>query len=191
MKKIFQNQAINPESPKKEEKSEKMDIEEEKEVKTERKVFKNKDEEEEEIAALKDSIFKYNIEKLNSEDQMFFVQLPSFLPFGSSAAGSSETKKKQPVSMESALSSFSSMESNLSSAPQGKIGELLVHKSGKVKMKFGDVYFDVMPGSDFKIAENVMAVFAENKKGFILGEIANRICCVPDVDKLLNNDEEN
>ncbi|KAF0917731.1 hypothetical protein E2562_021229 [Oryza meyeriana var. granulata] len=79
--------------------------------------------------------------------------------------------------------------SNLNELPQGYLGKMLVYKSGKIKMKLGDVMFDVNPGEECRMAQHVVAINTREKHCCLLGEIENRhVVVTPDVDSLLLND---
>ncbi|KAJ1928550.1 hypothetical protein IWQ60_001924 [Tieghemiomyces parasiticus] len=69
----------------------------------------------------------------------------------------------------------------------GKIGKLLVYESGKVKMQLGEVLFDVDLGSPFSFQQQVTVVDAENRQAFALGQIQERMVCIPDLTTLLAN----
>jgi len=68
---------------------------------------------------------------------------------------------------------------------EGCVGKLMVYKSGKVKMKMGDLLLDVHTGSDCSFLQNVVAVDAQNKQAFVMGTIAKRFVCIPDIGSLL------
>jgi DNA-directed RNA polymerase III subunit RPC4 len=67
---------------------------------------------------------------------MFLFQLPKSLPLPRRSSSIVERKGKATGKelMEG---------SNLQQLPQGYLGKMLIYKSGKIKMKLGDVMFDV------------------------------------------------
>lgn len=71
--------------------------------------------------------------------------------------------------------------------PDGFVGKLLVYKSGKVKMKFGDLLFEVFPGIDNIFAEEVVAVNVNEKRYCLLGEVSKHALVSPDLDFMLDN----
>lgn len=78
----------------------------------------------------------------NSEEQkMLFMRLPS-VPLASATTANRETKQTIKGTGEKTL--------DLKTLPEGYMGKLLVYKSGAVKMKLGEVLYDV---SDFLISE--------------------------------------
>ena len=132
-----------------------------------------------------------------TEDSLFFVQLPSHLPLVppkqttvSSADGKKEAEKKKKVST-SVLDEDNiwtqQFESTLTKVPTGYIGELLVHRSGKTKLKLGNVQFDVVMGTDTTFLEQVASIDLEKQQACILGSINKRLMCIPDVENLFDN----
>jgi hypothetical protein len=66
-----------------------------------------------------------------------------------------------------------------------QLGKLLVFESGKVKLQMGGVLMDVSLGSKCLCAQHLMAVNVEGKSAMIVGEVAHRAVCTPDMDQLL------
>ncbi|GJJ77762.1 DNA-directed RNA polymerase III subunit RPC4 [Entomortierella parvispora] len=69
---------------------------------------------------------------------------------------------------------------------EGKIGRLLIYKSGKVKMKVGDIVMDVSSGSECSFLQDVVVVDSNNKQAFVMGSVQKRMVCVPNLTQLLN-----
>ena len=69
---------------------------------------------------------------------------------------------------------------------EGKIGRLLIYKSGKVKMKVGDIVMDVSSGSECSFLQDVVVVDANNKQAFVMGSVQKRMVCVPNLTQLLS-----
>lgn len=67
---------------------------------------------------------------------MFLFQLPKSLPLPRTSPSVVERKGR-------AGGKEVKEGSNLQQLPQGYLGKMLVYKSGKIKMKLGDVTFDV------------------------------------------------
>lgn len=73
---------------------------------------------------------------------MFLFQMPAKLPHikrSPSAKGKEKVGSSKPSEHKSGLNNFSSVK-ELSA---GHIGKMLVYKSGAVKLKIGDVLYDV------------------------------------------------
>lgn len=80
----------------------------------------------------------------------------------------------------------------LEEMPDGQIGKLIVYKSGKMKMKFGNILLDVNQGMQSSFLENIMVVdheSEETKKAIELGHIVQKFVCAPNMDALLKEEE--
>ncbi|KAF9160016.1 hypothetical protein DFQ26_005965 [Actinomortierella ambigua] len=87
-----------------------------------------------------------------------------------------------------------SEDDGLSEAPlaqEGKIGRLLVYKSGKVKMQVGDIVMDVTTGSECTFLQDLVVVDSSNKQAFVMGSVQKRMICVPNLEQLLAAVENN
>ncbi|KAF9911986.1 hypothetical protein EC991_001433 [Linnemannia zychae] len=69
---------------------------------------------------------------------------------------------------------------------EGKIGRLLIYKSGKVKMKVGDILMDVSSGSECSFLQDLVVVDSNNKQAFVMGSVQKRMVCVPNLTELLS-----
>ncbi|KAF9175684.1 hypothetical protein BGX21_002787 [Mortierella sp. AD011] len=69
---------------------------------------------------------------------------------------------------------------------EGKIGRLLIYKSGKVKMQIGDIVMDVSAGSECSFLQDVVVVDSNNKQAFVMGSVQKRMVCVPNLTQLLS-----
>ncbi|KAG2602464.1 DNA-directed RNA polymerase III subunit RPC4-like isoform X3 [Panicum virgatum] len=117
----------------------------------------------------------------DSKERMFLFQLPKSLPLPRRSSNIVERKGK-------ATGKEVKEGSNLQQLPQGYLGKMLVYKSGKVKMKLGDVMFDVNPGAESRMPQHVVALNTQEEHCCLLGEIENRhVIVTPDVDSLLND----
>ncbi|KAL9658690.1 hypothetical protein ABK040_005846 [Willaertia magna] len=157
---------------------------------------------EDSIDEIQQGLFKATLESLMSEDQLFFIQLPSKIPYfepqDPKVRALQQQKQKQvSTSLDDAENIWTqTFENTLDKVPNGQIGEMIVYKSGKVKLKLGDVLLDVFPGSDFSFPEHVACIDIppgqdKEKQGscYILGNIEKRFSCVPDVDYLLKREQ--
>uniref|UniRef100_A0A0E0N622 DNA-directed RNA polymerase III subunit RPC4 n=1 Tax=Oryza rufipogon TaxID=4529 RepID=A0A0E0N622_ORYRU len=125
-------------------------------------------------------------EELNLLEQgdtrrMLLFQLPKSLPLPRISAAVERNGKARDKEVKEG--------SNLKELPQGYLGKMVVYKSGKIKMKLGDVMFDVNPGEECRMAQHVAAINTKEKHCCLLGEIESRhVVVTPDVDSLLLND---
>jgi len=103
-------------------------------------------------------------------EQLFFIQLPTQLPF---SIEETEDKKKK------------GFENNLSSVPEGRIGKLAVFRSGIVKLRIGDITFDVSQGMPCNFLQEVAVIDSNNGKIYQLGDINNRMVTYPDIQSIL------
>ncbi|KAJ1919339.1 hypothetical protein H4219_002027 [Mycoemilia scoparia] len=69
--------------------------------------------------------------------------------------------------------------------PEGRIGTLQIYESGKVKMKIGDILYDISTGSDCQFVQKLCALDMECRQAFILGNIKKRLVCTPDLESML------
>ncbi|KAK4431666.1 DNA-directed RNA polymerase III subunit RPC4 [Sesamum alatum] len=76
---------------------------------------------------------------------------------------------------------------SLEELPEGCMGKMLVYKSGAVKLKLGDILYDVSPGSDCTFAQSVMAIDTTNRDCCDLGALNKRAVVTPDIDFLVDN----
>ncbi|KAJ2481430.1 DNA-directed RNA polymerase III subunit RPC4 [Coemansia sp. RSA 2131] len=69
----------------------------------------------------------------------------------------------------------------------GRIGTLVVLKSGAVKMKIGDILFDVTQGADCNFLRGLLAVdvCGTNSTAHLLGNIETQLLCTPDLDSIV------
>ncbi|KAJ2499679.1 hypothetical protein GGH96_003342 [Coemansia sp. RSA 1972] len=69
----------------------------------------------------------------------------------------------------------------------GRIGTLVVLKSGAVKMKIGDILFDVTQGADCSFLRGLLAVDVRgtDSTAHLLGNIETQLMCTPDLDSIV------
>lgn len=103
-------------------------------------------------------------------DTMMFMQLPSVLPI-------IQDESTQPLPVRD--------------LPSGYIGKLLVYRSGKVKMKLGNILFDVSIGTPSTSLQHVAYISPEEQKALVLGTIKQRTIVTPSIDDLLSPEATN
>ncbi|EFJ50923.1 hypothetical protein VOLCADRAFT_103709 [Volvox carteri f. nagariensis] len=143
------------------------------------------------------------------EDQMFLMQMPAVLPLqpgrggGAAAAGeaeggggggggggaagpgpSSERRRKEAA----AAAANRAPGCNMRELPSGRIGKLLVFRSGKVQMQVGDVLLDVSIGLPNQHRQDVVALNPSSNACVLLGDVTQRVLVSPDVLQLLRED---
>eukprot|EP00741_Cyanophora_paradoxa_P007092 tig00001086_g6863.t1 len=76
---------------------------------------------------------------------------------------------------------------NVGQLPSGVAGKLLLHRSGRVRLRLGDITYDVAEGSRCTFMQQAAACAPGTGQCFILGDIGRRIVCSPDMDSLLSH----
>ncbi|PAN37859.1 hypothetical protein PAHAL_7G128400 [Panicum hallii] len=114
----------------------------------------------------------------SDESQLLLVQLPCSLPLPMQPQSVSEPNKGSKETREGM---------KLKELPAGYMGKILVYRSGKVKMKIGDILFDVSSGSDCKFVQEVAAINTREKHCCTVGEISKRAVITPNIGCLLGS----
>ena len=133
----------------------------------------------------KDEIYLNNNE-LN-ENNIFVIQFPKQIPI------KSEEKKKQkmeennndePMYDDNGYLIQPEFKNVFKEIPKySNLGKLKIFKSGKVKMEFGNVLFDVIPGSFIKFAQQASIIKKDNKQTFLLGKInSKKLIVIPEIN---------
>ncbi|KAL0873341.1 hypothetical protein Bca101_023046 [Brassica carinata] len=112
--------------------------------------------------------------------QMLFFKIPDCLPV---------TKQKQPTGA-TAKRSVSERSSPFEGLQEGFMGKMLVYKSGTVKLKLGDVLYDVSPGPNTVFHNDVAAIDSKERNCCRIGSSAKFATVTPDVESLLNSDPD-
>ncbi|KAG7554664.1 DNA-directed RNA polymerase III subunit RPC4 [Arabidopsis suecica] len=116
----------------------------------------------------------------SGEQKMLFMRLPS-VPLASTPTENRETKPNIRGPVQKTV--------DLKALPEGFMGKLLVYKSGAVKMKLGEVLYDVSPGLKSEFAQDVMVVNTEQKNCCLVGDVYKHAVLTPDIDSILKNIE--
>lgn len=151
-----------------------------------------------------------NIDLPFEDERLYFFQLPAILPRfkipveepAVKAEGEDVEMKDQQQQQQQQQPSTIKMEkeqaarnapkildAEFDKAQEGRIGSLLVYKSGKVKLKLGSVLLEVAPGTDPSFLENVVVVDSKDQtrtSAVSVGNITEKFLCVPDIDSLLS-----
>ncbi|KAJ4836519.1 hypothetical protein Tsubulata_047271 [Turnera subulata] len=123
------------------------------------------------------------------EPRMLFLQLPLNLP-GIKRSVAADSRSAQESSTASGTAGAAEKPCRLDQLPDGFMGKMLVYKSGAVKLKLGDVLYDVSPGMDCAFAQDVVAINTEEKEYCIVSEMNKRVTVIPDVDSILRSMED-
>ncbi|KAF4665841.1 hypothetical protein FOL47_004403 [Perkinsus chesapeaki] len=109
------------------------------------------------------------------EDQFFVVQLPTTFP---RVIMDDEEAEK---SKDKAISSSASEVATFNEVPDGKIGSLRVHKSGRVSLLIGGIEYSCALGQKPKFAQEVACVLPTQGEIIFLGEIENKLIVSPKI----------
>ncbi|ORX87762.1 hypothetical protein BCR32DRAFT_289073 [Anaeromyces robustus] len=121
---------------------------------------------------------------INQENNILFFQFPSIMPEIINNAMMTDSSNTVKIETSDGKTKRVDLDTN-SSAPEGKMGKLLIYKSGKMKIKIGDIYLDVNPGTDCNFYQNAFSFNIDKNEGYILGDIRKRFICTPDIESLL------
>ncbi|KAK6926432.1 DNA-directed RNA polymerase III subunit RPC4 [Dillenia turbinata] len=117
-------------------------------------------------------------------DRMLFLQFPPNLPL---VKRSASAKGKEIAGRSERRMGASKMGCSLEELPQGFLGKMVVYKSGAIKLKLGDVLYDVSPGSDCSFAQDVVAMNMKDNHCCALGELDKQVVVSLDVDSFIQN----
>ncbi|KAG6531279.1 hypothetical protein ZIOFF_005083 [Zingiber officinale] len=115
------------------------------------------------------------------DTQMLLFQLPVNLPL---VQQSSAGTKVEDAASKGDRASKNGAKLEL---PTGRMGKIMVYKSGKVKMQLGDVLYDISPGQKLTFSQEVVAINTKEKHCCALGELDKRAVVTPDVDSLFHS----
>lgn len=78
----------------------------------------------------------------------------------------------------------------MSVLPEGRIGKLLIHKSGRVRLKMGDVLMDVNCGTPWPFHQQLVAINVREEGGHcvFLGNVKKRAICTLNISQLLQRE---
>lgn len=79
---------------------------------------------------------------------------------------------------------------DMSVLPEGRIGKLLIHKSGRVRLKMGDVLMDVNCGTPWPFHQQLVAINVREDGGHcvFLGNVKKRAICTLNISQLLQTE---
>ncbi|XP_078182040.1 uncharacterized protein LOC144575683 isoform X2 [Carex rostrata] len=123
------------------------------------------------------------LEKTSEQERMLLFKFPNPLPCEIPAVNAEGTENKGKTKAKKTGCSLQQL-------PAGYVGKMLVYKSGKVKMKLGDVVFNVDSGVKCTFHEQAVAV--NTKKGHFcqIGNVEQHVVVTPDVDALLEGSKK-
>lgn len=114
------------------------------------------------------------------ENQFFLMQMPAVLP--------ELVDKDEEVRREGEDAATSGAGAAITRFPDGLVGKLKIHKSGKVRMDIGGVPFCVDQGCSTFFRQELALVDNKNTC-FSLDEVVHRVVLTPDIDAMLSGSE--
>ncbi|ORY35029.1 RNA polymerase III RPC4-domain-containing protein [Naematelia encephala] len=124
------------------------------------------------------------------EDKLFMFQFPHLFPKFLSSDPVDMTKDEKPdikPDIAAAPSTKGKKKANLP-PPEGRIGTMVVMKSGRVKMVLGDnIVMNVTPGVPPTFIQHLVHVDQPSKSLTVLGEVNTQYTVSPDIDRLLQD----
>ena len=133
----------------------------------------------------KDEIYLNNNE-LN-DNNIFVIQFPKQIPIKSENQEKQkmeENNNDEPMYDDNGYLIQPEFKNVFKEIPKySNLGKLKIFKSGKVKMEFGNVLFDVIPGSFIKFAQQASIIKKDNKQTFLLGKInSKKLIVIPEIN---------
>lgn len=119
------------------------------------------------------------------EQKLYFFQFPAVLPnFTKPAPPPRKDDNGEDVVM------LDDDEDDPDALPEGFVGKLRLHKSGKLTMKLGKIEMDVSQGTESAFLQDVVVTDKDDKKSYLIGQISRKMVVAPDVNKLLSKSNQ-
>nr|ADE10081.1 RNA pol Rpc4 [Tremella fuciformis] len=123
------------------------------------------------------------------QDRLFVFQMPPkmprFLPTGPIDATANDETKDGVKDVKPSTQALKGKK-KAQPPPDGRIGTLVVMKSGKVKLVMGqDIVMNVIPGANDHFLSHLVHIDKPHKSATVLGEVFRQYHLEPDVDSLL------
>lgn len=133
-------------------------------------------------------------ERPEIENKLYFFQLPGIAPQFERPEGSSsvpepskETTPDDPDDLmtvdDPEVKEEGEKKDEGPRAPEGQIGRLRLHKSGRLTMVLGDIEMEVTQGTEFSFLQEVVVLDKPEKKAYSVGQVAKRMVLSPDVSQ--------
>ncbi|GFZ50272.1 hypothetical protein JCM24511_08028 [Saitozyma sp. JCM 24511] len=124
----------------------------------------------------------------NPQDKLYIFQFPHLFPRFEAPGPVDMTQEDTKEGIKDVKPSLAALRGRKKAAPppQGRIGTLVVMKSGKVKMVMGDdIVMNVNTGVPATFLQHLVHMDAPHKAAAVLGEVNKHFVVTPDVDRLL------
>ncbi|KAJ3678119.1 hypothetical protein LUZ60_001922 [Juncus effusus] len=130
------------------------------------------------------------LDKESENKRMLLFKLPKSLPIEKPASISQENEIQGKINAKNKLNKINGC--NLQELPSEStlVGKMLVYKNGKVKMKLGDITFNVDPGMKCVFSQDVVGINMKKKHLYEIGKLDERdVVVTPDLDALLDDNK--
>jgi DNA-directed RNA polymerase III subunit RPC4 len=112
----------------------------------------------------------------NIENRLYFFQFPMLMP--ELVAVSADDDDEVMVIDEPVKAKGPSYE-----LPEGLIGKLRLHKSGKLTMVVGNVVMEVSQGTECNFLQDVVIMDEQEKKAYLVGQISKKMVLSPELTR--------
>ncbi|KAI8851232.1 RNA polymerase III RPC4-domain-containing protein [Chytridium lagenaria] len=149
------------------------------------------------------ALFDELVESTNKD--LYLFQFPSVLPdFAAEGELASSTitnanvrapetrapKIKMDMDIDDNVKMEVDEQPRLNLGPEGKIGKLLVYKSGKIALQIGSLLMDVAVGPRSSCIQEVVSVDMDHKSIYTIGTASHSLICTPDIENLIAAEHE-
>ncbi|EER07080.1 conserved hypothetical protein [Perkinsus marinus ATCC 50983] len=112
------------------------------------------------------------------QDKFFLIQLPNTFP---RVVAEKEEEESKPRAKGSLAPAPEQEVSSFSDVPDGKIGTLRIHKSGRVSLLIGNIEYSCALGQKPKFAQEVACVLPTQGEAVFMGEIEDKLIVSPKI----------
>ncbi|MED6122825.1 hypothetical protein PIB30_043577 [Stylosanthes scabra] len=126
------------------------------------------------------SAAELGLNEKSEQEKMILFKFPLALPLEKQTRKGKEKVGTSTVSKEPGKKEGTPLEG----LQKGKMGKMLVYKSGAVKLKIGEILFDVSPGSNSETAQYATAMNTVKKQCCTLGQLGKNAVVIPDLDSI-------
>ncbi|RKP07865.1 RNA polymerase III RPC4-domain-containing protein [Thamnocephalis sphaerospora] len=95
-----------------------------------------------------------------------------------------------PVKQENDTEQTPQAQSTPSHALEGRVGKLVVYKSGRMSLWLGDIEMEVTSGASCAFPQEIVAINTVQKTVGVLGTVASRFVCTPEMATMLDEDAD-
>lgn len=138
----------------------------------------------------------FSVQELPDSGKLLFFQFPNCLPglidkddhsHKNKSDTNAETAASQKKTIHSKKMKATSKYSTLVDWPEGYLGKLQIHKSGKTYLNIGPLILDVEIGNSVGFLQDLVSIRVNRGSGnmTVLGQVREKVICVPSTESLL------